>query len=257
MKRAALLLLAVAACRDWDSFSAHYGEDGGSDAGTDGGSDATACLNRGASSCPSAALFCDGFEAGRLAAWLNEITTGATVTIDNGCQYRGDQALHATVPSLASMMTGGARWYEVVSGTPTPGHQFVRAMVRVDAAPGAMPMLTLREAEPSTNEVRLMLNPGATQVSLVSTAGAIASGIASFPGLSRWVCVEWELDEAADTTRVWLDDGATPAIEGTMGASALQRLLVGPRISNLGGPLAATDVWLDEIVVDDARIHCP
>ncbi|MFT3838290.1 MAG: hypothetical protein QM723_15005 [Myxococcaceae bacterium] len=294
---AVLLACALGGCRDWDGLSDHFdGGDGGQGGGaavgggsaTGGGGDATGggsatggggsatggggsatgggvggggantCTSTGSSAaCPSNALYCDNFNDATLRdAWANEQVNG-TIAPSADCVFQGGRALRSQLNAVAATVAAHATVSEADSGTPLPGTQFLRAMIRLQSpAPGpAVKLIGVHQGEPGTGAVAMSYEGG--NLSLSATGGTITNATVPFP-LDTWVCVEWQLDEGSPgVTKVWLDGGSTTAIEGSFTVTQLKTITLGAQLGDHGDPASATDLYFDELVVAPTRVGCP
>ena len=93
------------------------------------------------------------------------------------------------------------------------------------------------------------------------TTDCFQPSTASLP-LQRWVCVEWQFDGIANEMRFWLDGEAIdeltvthPWCGDTWYAPAFERLDIG-WYNALAEPEGPMEMWIDDVVVDEARIGC-
>jgi len=288
-----LVVFALGGCRDWEALSDHYDASAASGGGSAGGGAAVgggssgggsaagggastgggsasgggtggggispdSCMSRGASSCPAGALFCDGFEATSLSsAWTLDQSNG-TVTVPDSCPYDGSRSMRSQLSAVGAGVAAHALITEVDSGTPLPGTQFIRVMVRVSSPAPNTPirLITVKQGSPGTAFVELSYDAGNL---VLSSGGGTVPGTTVPFALGQWTCVEWQLEEGSPgTTKLWLDGAATAAIDGSFTVTQLKSVTLGAQLGDHPADGAsATDSWFDEVVVSSARVGCP
>jgi hypothetical protein len=222
------------------------GDAGGEDAGGDAGGDTSVV-----STCDSPHVFCDGFEHG-LGAWNQDTANGGTVTVDTLHRFRGNSALHASLPAgatnIKAALTRTQSW-----GRPV----YIRFFVYLTSPlyPADLGLLQVQEPAPSQAILFLYTNgfPNYVAFGSQSAPDASTSGPLVEVPLETWVCMEVALDGTNATLR--MNGGDTPLATVTFVASTENVLLnLGLHVSQSSNP--AFDAWFDEVAVDNHPIGC-
>jgi hypothetical protein len=249
--------------------SGQGGRDGGATATVDTG---TQLLDTGIplSSCPTGAIFCEDFEAVELGAGIGEGWTSFTngsVVVD-GTHAQGARALHVHTDQ------NGYGFMRIPS---PPQSFFLRLRVWVDAFPSspANAHYTLVEAMPQGGGTRVRALGGQSY----PADGGPFWGIGSDGGASgdwtdwyaprevahagRWVCAEMELRDADDFVRLTIDGVPNENLTVTGGSMhagfafpTFDSLNIGWQLYQTPSDPGAYDVWIDDLVLDDAPIGC-
>ena len=226
-----LVLLVLAGCFDYDALRECNG--------------ATAWL-------------CDDLERGTYAdAWSPHNNGLPTGVVDTVHAHNSKYALHVSGTPAAS----GDEWVAQYKSVPQTANvsEFVRTYLYVPALPAQTTALytTVEEPSPYDGE-RILLGTDGTITLHGSLGGGDVVTTAAIP-LSRWTCVEWEVDEAnAGAMNLWFDDNLVASWTGkTMPVNKLAFINLGAVFQ---GTLPATptqfDIWYDDIILDGARITC-
>ena len=234
---------------------ADAGDDAGDDAGQDAGPDDAGPDDTSCDDVHAGAIFCDGFETG-LGAW-SMTTASATGMVDTVATpaFRGHAALRARTLASTSLA------YALASplGARTSGDLYFRMWMRIPAGVPVTTVYTLaaHESVAPRNGFDLGTVTASTATATLSTAAHAFSSTDAVFGRDTWACVEAHvLIAASGTFEVWVDGTAVVADTGrnTLPASGYSDLLVGILGVEAGQP--PTTVYLDEVVVDTARIGC-
>jgi hypothetical protein len=225
----------------------------------DGGADVAApesgVVAGGPSLCATAnVLFCDGFENG-LGAWTAEANGGHS-SPDKARAFRGSSSLHATVDAVKQ--PNGPVNAKQVHFQQLPADVFVRVFLYVPSPfPPANPDLieiTVDNAPYPGMEVR-----GQTPGHLAATAFGGPTDdwtSASLLPLDQWTCLEVEVDGPNQAFRAWMNDAAIADMTRsfTQPVSTAGIVKVGLAYFGPAANQAPTEVWVDEVAVDGARI---
>jgi hypothetical protein len=251
----ALALTSATAC----SFLYNFGNLEGSEAGAEAEAsiDASGVEDAGPpSKCElSTFRFCDGFENG-LDAWTPSTSGGGEVRTDSTHAFRGNLALHGTLPSAAVQTTMLAEVLRPAWSVPI----YVRFFAYLSPAMRhASPtnLFGLNYAPPQLSGVVLDVTGGDGTLGL-STFGSAPPGNASSTAplpTEQWLCVEVEAD--GTNLYVWvdgiLDAPLTVAFPATSPGLLANFGLVRTPASAGDGQY---DAWFDEFAVDSSRIYC-
>ena len=206
----------------------------------------------------SASLFCDGFEAATLDSppWYF-VNRAAAVAVESTRAYRGAQAVHVRLDSVGDFQA--VRQGEVTEADVTlAASVYVRAFLYVQSplTDRRVRIFGLLQDNAPSAGVEVLLESG--NVVLTSNGQELES-TTSFP-LDRWVCFETQIATTEPgSARLWLDDNevTTVSFSGTTQQSPpLARVTLGAAIFVEPDTLLETNLWVDEVVVDSARVGC-
>jgi hypothetical protein len=199
-------------------------------------------------------LVCDDFEAGGPgSAWAPFAKGDGTGIVDGAHTRDGSSALHVTVTTLGSEYV--LQWRDIPQTTGTD--LFVRAYLYFPALPdGGTGLFTMIEAGAPFAGGRVILDDTGELTLHDEVTGENAPQNPTLVA-GRWTCLEWELLEAnAGHMNLWIDDELGASYEGdTLPATKIASVNVGAVYQN-GTPTRSFEVWLDDVVIDDARITC-
>lgn len=211
----------------------------------------------GPSLCATAnVLFCEGFENG-LGVWT-AVANGGHSNPDKTRPYRGASSLHATIDAIKQPGTPVNAKQEHFQQL--PADVFVRVFVYV---PSPFPA-----SSPDLVEVTVDSNPYPGMELLERAPGVVAASAFGGPTddwasatpvpLDQWACFEIEVDGPNQTFRAWLDDVPLGDMTRTFSqpVSAAGIVKVGLAYFAPATNQPATEVWVDEVAVDGARIGC-
>jgi hypothetical protein len=215
-------------------------------------------------------LLCESFESlndgpypsGR--AW--RATTPSRLVVDSSRGAKGTKkSLHVTTP------TGPSETYlrETSTFAQAPTAFFGRLYAYVEKAPNAFVHWTVVEARGA--DMRKVVRYGATGsnanysilFNIETHSGAGEKGLGGGGGfpLRAWHCVEWYYDAVKSEAQLWIDGQERTRVHYTNNYGAtyafpnpFTTLLVGWGIYQQAE--TGYDVYLDEIVIDKARIGC-
>ncbi len=222
--------------------------------------------------CPG--MFCEDFESGSIdpGVWNVKTSGGQTVVVQKTTVAHGQYAaqFHAA-PSVVS--------YDLIITKNAPaglrGHHFGRAYFNVTPKPPAAHTVFLFAGSAGFPKFKYLEVAGAGttwQLTSVNLNGVDANS-ASLPGtteaysgggslpLAKWVCLEWEFNDAPDQIRVF--------VNGTEDVAFTNIMLGGLTTGQVGGfsdfgfgyyawhPASYPfDIYYDDIVLDTKRIGC-
>jgi hypothetical protein len=215
-----------------------------------------------ATGCPG--LFCEDFEKGALdpAVWNAQASGGQTVTVQTKVVAHGRYAVqfHAN-PNIVS--------YDFIVTRNAPaalrGHHFGRAYFNVTPKPPAEHTEFLFAGTAGFPKLKYLEVAGigtAWQLTYVDQIGggeSYASG-GNAPD-ARWVCLEWEFNDAPDQATVFVD-GVQSYARDTITFDGVSTGLVGGFTDFGWGYYAwhpatyAFDIYYDDIVLDTKRVGC-
>jgi hypothetical protein len=201
---------------------------------------------------------CDGFETGTFAdpPW----SSAFSITTDAEHVYRGALAAHAHTPMLASNPNVASALIDNTnSATFGAGTTYVRAFLYL--ASGSSNDFMLTQVGPLSNApgqvAQLFVNPSGLVV--IKDTGPTTMASMSLP-TDRWACLELAARGSTTTASsdaeliVWLDGTQIADVTG-FNMSPSEQFALG---LNFYGGLArpASDMWMDEVALDGARIGC-
>lgn len=209
--------------------------------------------------CPtSTAVLCDSFETGApLAAWSKNQNRG-TITVETTRAYRGTRSLHAHQDALTTGQDAQATLY--LQSFPQPD-VWVRLFVYVPSAfpaADASPVGALQSVSP-WHGAFLNLHSGVF-ATYNDTPTTPIERISTVPvPTNRWFCLEYALRiGATGYVRASVDGTAIAdfaASQSTTATPAIGTLFVGLSVY-ASANVAARDLWIDEIVIDNKPIGC-
>ena len=266
MRACALLVAAIvvrAGCGRWGFGSDE--SDGGS--GSDALVDPDALPGDGAQgdtptgdAAPSCAGYdiCDGFEAPTFAAlWSPD----SMVTLDTSKAHRGTRSVHVHMPAF-SANTGD---YQTLNQTQTPMTSttfWIRAWFWLSALPANGNGMELISAErPSSAGDYLFVFNDATHI--YSQFGQDSKITMTTAPLGQWFCVVFKIVRSTGTggSLDLTGDIATLSLPNTQTDSSTNPMNVvtmgmGFASSNTPSAQPALDLWIDDVIVNDAAVSC-
>lgn len=216
-----------------------------------------------ASRCPpSGPDLCDGFESGLAPFWTLTQING-TATVDTTRAYRGTHALRVHTDALAASVSSDVRLHESQTLAVPVTDLYVRAFLYLPSTfPNAAQFLSAVQTVTPYRGVGFMMDKSGTAAANDSVMGGSYVASATPMPLGRWVCVQWQVHFAADSTgymRVLLDGTEVTALK------TLQPTLTSPPETEVSAGAVffqptvanpANDVWLDEIMIGKTPILC-
>lgn len=220
--------------------------------GSLGASDATVCTQQ----------LCDDFEAAALAPVWNIATTGSgNVMLDTTVAHTGSSSVHFQIPALAAGVGSRAEIREAQTLALGSTTFYVRAFVRFSDLPaGTNRIEIMRASETQTaREDAVFLMPASLALYNQWIDGTRYNN--SLPPANTWLCLLWRVTRATTATGS-MDLGGDVATASyaniqTEGPT-LDVMLFGLSLygGNQADPQPALDIWLDDLLVDDAPLTC-
>jgi hypothetical protein len=201
-------------------------------------------------------MLCEDFETGTIdtATWVLSEALGA-VTIDNQHVHRGGLAMHAHLDAITFTTNASA---ELVEDATFPGGaRYIRAFAYVATPTSTNIPLYIQVRGPDSG-VQLIVD-SAAQVRLYEWGATPADQSATSSTVTptdRWFCLEWMLDDTSRESRTWLDGAELTDLHFVgIQTTPLQTVSIGAfHFQATDEP--ATDVWLDDIMIDALPIRC-
>lgn len=253
--RVIVLVVACGACRAHFDAIVDAGRDGGvadtpRDSLHDTGLDGTAAT------CPTFALFCDGFETGDTSRWTSTaISPGASQMVQTAITHSGTYALRGTVP--AGGVDGDAASVVKMFAQQSTGMLAVREWIYEEQPLSHYDGVII--FEDATNPMPAVLVGGdastlwdATETAATgsSTDHATTTTVAQ----STWVCVELDYTFGSPSTiALYIDDSAILQVAAKDTAPAYGRLFAG---AARAASTVGTDTILDDVVIAAQHIGC-
>lgn len=248
------------------------GTDTGSGTGTGTGSSTPT------SGCSSGTyLFCEDFESSASAAASSanwNIDTTGTASID-ATHARGNKALHLHT-------TDNGRAFLLPKSFAPPGNSFFgRMWIWVDAFPTQPDFAHFTMVEALGTGNNTLVRPIGGQYIPGMGNGNALWGVGSDGGPTgdwtnwkpsaptsgaKWTCMEWQMDAADNSVKVWIDGVAQPDLSvsttnhgGTnenFVFPVFNQIKLGWQLYQSGATPGQFDVWLDDVALSSERINC-
>jgi len=247
---------------------------GGSGSGGAAGSSSGGSAGSAAAGCPTAATFCDDFEASKSlgAAWTFDNTANGMATVVDTfttmpgptMAHSGKNAVQISFPAgmgyamLVSKMGFPAppapmgywarAWLFIETPTTDPGH-----CVYIEGSTGKN--LNMTGARPLNTQKQLMtinIDPVGT-----GEAGSPNSGPPLAPYRGMWTCFEWQISATGGTGNIntWVNNAVMPTI--SLSGKPIEALIeqrIGYERYNMG---TAGNIWIDDYAIGTTkRIGC-
>lgn len=200
---------------------------------------------------------CEDFEAPLDSrTWtLGSPDPGVTGVLDGVQVHSGKQALHLELSVAKGATAQWIMFWPKLPATPS-AHYYFRAFTRVSTnTADNVQLLNLRTSGTGNPTHLFVSNRG---LSLSTEAGGSVDSTTAFP-LGRWVCLEWEVQQApAGLMKASVDGAVVASFEGrtTLSTGMLgDRLGVGATVNNASAPMALS-VFFDDLVVAERPVGC-
>jgi hypothetical protein len=202
-------------------------------------------------------VMCDGFETDATGFADPPWSSAFNVTVDGAHVDRGALATHAHTPALAANPNYGSQLIDNTNRvTFAAGTTYVRAFVYLPSASSGTFLLAQVDDLSNTQLGKLFLGSGVLEL---QTSTGTMTGAGAFP-TDRWECIEIAATGSTGASTgdgevaVWLDD--MPQFDAkNIDLYPLQQFAIG--LGMYGGPARpASDLWIDEVALDSARIGC-
>jgi hypothetical protein len=215
---------------------------------SDGGAGPSRCAS-------SSALLCDGFEANAIDPQWHVSGGGATAVLDTTRGYRGQHSIHVHTDSAAAMTSPNAGLSETRT-FPLNGTVWVRAWFFFQAP-----------YSPNFNQLLNFLDGGTGGASYAMLndspvdnnygGGGFRQSTLTIP-MDRWTCLRMSLGQGGGTgdIHLFVDDQEASDAQ-LIGASITQAVALVVGADFYGNPaMGSTDLWLDEVIVDNKPVSC-
>jgi hypothetical protein len=203
----------------------------------------------------STALLCDGFEGGAIDPQWRVSGGGATVGLDTTRAYRGSRAIHVHTDSATAKASPNAGIAE--SRTfPISGTAWVRAWFYFQSP-----------YSPNFNQLLNFLDGGTGGASFAMLnftpanndygGGGFRQSTLPIPR-DRWTCLRMSIGQGSATGDIHLFvDGNEASDAQLIGATVPQMVNIAIGADFYDNPaMDATDLWIDEVVIDNKPIAC-
>jgi len=216
-------------------------------------------MARSPSLCPGSFKICDGFEDATLNARWTQDTNGGTFTLDNTFAYRGNQSLH--LHSNGAAAAGADPFTNLVTSSQLPlsGTAYARVFFYFPPGyPGAFNQV-INFSNTSGTGTAFGTKNGHPVLNDYASPGDYAESATTIP-TGEWVCLSLSISQTAATGTVKLfirDVEVTDVTASAVGTPSMDHVYIG--IDWVGNPsnFGPTDVWIDELVVNDSPVSCP
>ncbi len=184
-----------------------------------------------------------------------------TPDADRAC--RGDASLHVHLEAAAAGESPRMIIEETQSDQPVPlANRWVRAFVFLPSSsvtPALNRLLIVGQVAAPYRQVELGVTAG--KLAITSELGGLPVTVSTTAlPTDRWTCVVFALEQGSPgALRATLDDDAVEDLQvtgETNPAPALASVRIGVAFDQLAADQGAIDLWIDEIVIDDAPLDC-
>jgi hypothetical protein len=251
--RTAGVLLACAAlggCGRW----AFDPLDDGTDAAS-GGSDSMDPV-----ACAAGVLACDSFEQGLTTVGWNRITGNGAIDVDTTRAYRGTTSIHAhTNPIPSTTTTNPKAVLQLQQGLPITGTLHARLWIYIPSPHSSSEFDQLINfTDASGDGISLGTRNGVITANDYTDTTYAESATAQLP-VDRWACLQLSIPSGTTgTTRVYLDGAEVTdvALPKPTVQPEPTRVELGVQWVATVSNWPATDLWFDDVIVDDQPITC-
>jgi hypothetical protein len=207
-----------------------------------------------------AVKLCDGFEGPLNARWSNDINNGA-ITIDTSRAYRGGSSLHLHTNPEPSPATEPQANVRGSAGLPISTTIYLRAWVYFPAGTPAVFDQLLNFSNPGMTGISYVSENGHPELNDYGSGGPFNSSSLFTVANDRWTCLQMEIPQPAGAMgviRLFLDGNEVTDVTTTSSAAtpAMDHYYLGLDWYNNPANLPATDMWLDEVILDDQPTTC-
>lgn len=200
------------------------------------------------------ALFCDGFEDSALSAWGWRNEVSGVVTRTTARAYRGSASLRATTSAASGKASIGGNYTTVASGdlwfrayVYIPSGYTIHTVSLVTVAEAITPWDGSALQATSLDRAHIWVGPEATAYTSTNTVPR-----------DRWFCYRGHLllSNTAGVVEAWVDGTRVVRQTGidTLPVAGMTNVVVGVEWSSSGQ--TSSEVYIDEVVVDDAEVRC-
>lgn len=208
--------------------------------------------------CPGTYKICDGFEAATVdARWSKDTDNAGTFTIDNTRAFRGKQSLHIHDNGGGS---GSSPFTNLVTHSqfPLSGTAFVRAYFFFPPGYQSAFNQVLNFSDESGNGASFATKNGHPVLNDYSPPTAFNESATPLP-TGEWVCLSMSMTQTAatGTVKLFLRDAEVADVTATgVGTPSMSHIYIGLDWVNNTSAVAASDVWVDEIIINDSPVTC-
>lgn len=248
-----VVVLALGACGrfGFDDRSAGDASGAGGDAVAD--SNESLC---GASS----ALVCDGFTQSTLDARWTPDTTSGVIGVDATRAYRGTSSLRASTSTISAMTNNPHASIVTYDGLGSvTGLVYARLWIYI---PVGFPTVEFAQVLNFADDAGLGISLGTRDGFIANndyTSGMYKQSTTVQLPLGRWACLQMEMPSGSTATaRVFLDGAEISDVAITRTSAQPPPTHVYTGLTWIGdiASLPASEVWIDEIVIDTAPTSC-
>jgi len=234
--------------------------EGGAANGAGGSGDSAS--GEGGAGCPTAAVFCDGFESGTTlgSAWTIDNSVAAnTVTIVSTKSHSGSNSVHLTFTPPTGTTFIDEKMGVTAKGT-VWGRVWMYPNTETGNGIGPDPHVVYIEAEPAgfTGHSATGVRPLNTQSGQIAiNVDPPDTGPSANMVLPRgaWHCFEWEISGIGGTGSVALYmDGTLLATDTGTAIAAIGEMRIGYEHYNAG--TTTGDLYLDDYAIGPTRLGC-
>jgi hypothetical protein len=205
-------------------------------------------------------LFCDGFENGA-GAWTPSVTGGA-IAIESGRVYRGAFALHARVNAVTGNNPTVVAIFQFKPAQAWPFPTFVRMFVYLPSPvpPSVGAFVDVLQNQAPYPGLELNFRPPSGFLGATGYNGLDSDWSSSGDLLptDSWSCIELEIEgPPTNVAHVFASGVELPAMQHAlpMDVPPLGILSIGLTYYHANAQ-PQTDLWIDEVAVNGARIGC-
>ncbi len=213
-----------------------------------------------AAACSPGLIVCDLFEAPIDS--LRWDISGGTFNLDTTIAHRGASSVRFSIPATPAGTQVGSYIGHTDPAIAAASQLWTRAWVRMSALPtstNAAELLVVQRSGALGNFVFIRNN----DVQLYHQIDLQNGGASVVAPLDTWFCLLWRLTLSTTNTGgsvVTSDVLPTFAISNsiTQTSPAMDNVSFGPffATNNIDEPQPAFDVWIDDVIVDDAPVTC-
>jgi hypothetical protein len=234
------------------------GDANGGDA--NGGGDSGAADTMAPVQCVAGMIVCDSFEQGLTTVGWNRSTLNGTMDVDTTRAHRGTTSIYAhTNPIPSPSANSPSAIVSSGQGLPITGTLHARAWIYVASPhPTGEFDQVINFADVAGDGISVGARNGVIAANDYTDVAYAESGTAQLP-LDRWACLQLSIPSGtAGTTRVYLDGAEVTdvALSKSTTQPAPTRIEVGVQWVATVTDWPATDVWFDDVIVDDQPITC-
>lgn len=206
-------------------------------------------------------LMCDDFEGETWEEyWIPNIATGA-ITRDEAQAWQGDSSLRFSVDAVQGDSFGQAFLAQADTLAQGLDRVFVRMHAYIpDFSNVDFSLMSFGQATEPYRTIQLAAGADGHLKLVSSVIDMTSVDLATDIPVATWFCLEWQVDfQAPQQVRIWLDGTELTSFNRlvpTQPDPPMQFYNVGPMIYYAGFTTEAYSVWVDDVILNDARIGC-